>query len=364
MLKNERYIRQMILPGFGQAAQDKLRAAKVLIIGMGGLGCPALQYLVGAGVGTIGLMDGDAVSMSNLHRQLLFNESDVGKNKASVAAEKMKLQDPGPHLLVYPFQLSNRNALEHIAAYDIVIDGTDNFSAKYMINDACVLLKKPFVYGAVSRYQGQVSVFNIPVEKGRPLNYRDLFPVSPAKGEIQSCEEAGVIGVLPGIIGVMQAAEAVKLLTGLGESLYGRLYNYDVLQARSYEIILSFHPEVTEIDKDSFMQSDYSFACVDGDDDVPEINVAEFNRLLQEPHVFVLDVRERHEFPRIDFSDAQIPMSELPASLETLPEKEICVICHQGVRSVYAAQLIKTRRNLPVYSLKGGLTAYFNQQEI
>lgn len=364
MLNNERYIRQMILPGFGQAAQDKLRAAKVLIIGVGGLGCPALQYLVGAGVGTIGLMDGDTVSRSNLHRQLLFNESDIGKNKAFVAAEKMKLLDPEISFLVYPFQLSNRNALDYIGAYDIVIDGTDNFAAKYMINDACVLLHKTFVYGAVSRYQGQVSVFNVPADKGRSLNYRDLFPVSPARGEIQSCEEAGVIGVLPGIIGTMQAAEAVKLLTGLGETLYGRLYNYDVWQARSYEIVLSLHPDVTEIDQDSFVQADYSFVCEDGDEDIPEINVREFNRLLQEPNVFVLDVRERHEFPRIDFSDAQIPMSELQASLETLPAKEICVICHQGIRSVYAAQLIKTRRNLPVYSLKGGLTAYFNQQEI
>lgn len=364
MFNNERYIRQMILPGFGQAAQDKLRAAKVLIIGMGGLGCPALQYLVGAGVGTIGLMDGDAVSMSNLHRQLLFNESDIGKNKASVAAEKMKALDPEIDFVVYPFQLNNRNALDHIVAYDMVIDGTDNFAAKYMINDACVLLDRPFVYGAVSRYQGQVSVFNLPVDEGRSLNYRDLFPVPPARREIQSCEEAGVIGVLPGIIGAMQASEAVKLITGLGQSLYGRLYNYDLWQARSYEIVLSLHPDVTEIDKDRFMQSDYSFECEDGEEDIPEVNVTEFNRLLQDANVFVLDVRERHEFPKIDFSDAQIPMSELQASMETLPAKEICVICHQGIRSVYAAQLIKTRRNLPVYSLKGGLTAYFNQNEI
>lgn len=364
MLNNERYIRQMILPGFGLPAQEKLRAAKVLIIGMGGLGCPALQYLVGAGVGAIGLMDGDAVSMSNLHRQLLFNESDIGKNKAVVAAEKMKVQDPEVSLLVYPFQLSNRNALDHISAYDIVIDGTDNFAAKYMINDACVILKKPFVYGAVSRYQGQVSVFNLPDGRGRSLNYRDLFPESPAKGEIQSCEEAGVIGVLPGIIGTMQAAEAVKLITGLGETLYGRLYNYDVWQARSYEIALSFHPDVTEVDKEDFMQADYNFVCEDAEEDISEINVTEFSRLLEEPDVFVLDVRERHEFPRIEFSDAQIPMSELQALLDTLPEKRICVICHQGIRSLYAAQLIRTRRDLPVYSLKGGLTAYFNQQEI
>lgn len=359
MLLNNRYIRQMILPGFGQAAQEKLRAAKVLIVGMGGLGCPALPYLAGAGVGSIGIMDGDTVSMSNLHRQVLFTEADIGSNKATVAAAKLQLQDPEINVAVYPFPITNQNALDIIAQYDLVIDGTDNFAAKYLINDACVLLEKPFIYGAVSRFQGQVSVFNMPVAEGRPLNYRDLFPVSPGPGEIQSCEETGVIGVLPGIIGTMQAAEAVKLITGLGELLYGRLLNYDVLQARSYEILLSHHPNTIIIDQDSFMQMNYAYDCEE--EDVPEINVVEFNRLVQQPNVFVLDVRERHEYPPIDFSDAQIPMSELQTSLATLPEKEICVICHQGIRSVYAAQLIRARRNLSVYSLKGGLTAYFNQ---
>lgn len=360
MLLNNRYIRQMILPGFGQAAQEKLRAAKVLIVGMGGLGCPVLPYLAGAGVGSIGIMDGDTVSMSNLHRQVLFTEEDIGSNKATVAAAKLQLQDPEISVAVYPYPLTNQNALDIIGQYDLVIDGTDNFAAKYLINDACVLLEKPFIYGAVSRFQGQVSVFNIPVADGRPLNYRDLFPVSPRPGEIQSCEETGVIGVLPGIIGTMQAAEAIKLITGLGDLLYGRLLNYDVLQARSYEIRLSHHPNAIVIDQDSFLQMNYAFDCED-EEDIPEINVTEFNRLVQQPNVFVLDVRERHEYPSIDFSDAQIPMSELQTSLATLPEKEICVICHQGIRSVYAAQLIRARRNLPVYSLKGGLTAYFNQ---
>ncbi len=360
MLLNNRYIRQMILPGFGQEAQEKLRAAKVLIVGMGGLGCPVLPYLAGAGVGTIGIMDGDAVSMSNLHRQVLFTEENIGTNKATVAAAKLQLQDPEIKVAVYPYLLTNQNALDIIAQYDLVIDGTDNFAAKYLINDACVLLKKPFIYGAVSRFQGQVSVFNIPVADGRSLNYRDLFPVSPRAGEIQSCEETGVIGVLPGIIGTMQAAEAIKLITGLGDLLYGRLLNYDLLQARSYEIRLTHQLEIPVIDKDSFLQMNYAFDC-DDEEDVPEINVTEFNRLVHQPNVFVLDVRERHEYPAIDFSDAQIPMSELQTSLAILPEKEICVICHQGIRSVYAAQLIRARRNLPVYSLKGGLTAYFNQ---
>ena len=363
MQDNNRYIRQMILPGFGVPAQEKLRAAKVLLVGVGGLGCPALPYLVGAGVGHIGIIDADVVSMSNLHRQLLFTEADIGRKKVEAAAAKMKLLNRQVHMEVFPFSLTNQNALEMIGSYDLVIDGTDNFSAKYIINDACVIMGKPFVYGAVSRYEGQVSVFNRQTPGERSINYRDLFPVPPLPGEIQSCEEAGVLGVLPGIIGTMQAAEAIKLITGIGQSLYGRLYNYDLLQGRGYEIKLSARPDVTIIDRETFQQMDYAFDC-EYQDDIPEINVAEFNRLSAQPNVFVLDVRERHEYPAIDFSDAQIPMSELQTAMANLPEKEICVICHQGIRSVYAAQLIKAKRNLTVYSLKGGLTAYFNQQEL
>ena len=351
----------MILPGFGVAAQEKLRNAKILVVGMGGLGCPVLQYLVGAGAGHIGIMDADTVSMSNLHRQLLYSESDIGRKKVSVAAEKMQLLDAEAKIDTYPFLLTKQNALGIIEGYDLVIDATDNFSAKYLINDACVILKKPFVYGAVTRYEGQLTVFNLPSEQPESIQYRDLFPVPPLPGEIQSCEEAGVLGVLPGIIGTMQAAEAIKLITGIGRSLYGRLYNYDLLQGKGYEIALIKNADTITIDRESFEQMNYDFTC-DDPDDITEINVAEFNRLAGQTNVFVLDVRERHEYPSIDFSDAQIPMSELQSAIANLPEKEICVICHQGIRSIYAAQLIKAKRNLTVYSLKGGLTAYFNQQ--
>ncbi len=351
----------MILPGFGVAAQDKLRNAKVLVVGAGGLGCPVLQYLVGAGVGNIGVMDEDVVSMSNLHRQLLFTESEIGRKKVEVVVEKMKQLDSEVKMNAYPFSLTNQNALSIICLYDLVIDATDNFSAKYIINDACVILRKPFIYGAVSRYEGQISVFNLVSVDQESINYRDLFPIPPLHGEVQTCEEAGVLGVLPGIIGSMQAAEAIKIITGLGTTLYGRLFNYDLLRASSYEISLNKQPDTMVIDKESFEQMNYDFSCED--DDINEINVTEFNRLSAQPNVFVLDVRERHEYPVIDFSDAQIPMSELQTSMANLPEKEICVICHQGIRSVYAAQLIKAKRNLTVYSLKGGLTAYFNQNQ-
>lgn len=366
---NDRYIRQVILPGFGMEAQEKLFAAKVLIVGMGGLGCPVLQYMVAAGVGTIGIMDADNVSRSNLHRQLLFNADELGQPKVKLAAEKMKAQNPSIQVQAYPYALTRSNALEMIADYDLVIDATDQFMSKYLINDVCVLLNKPWIYGAVSQYQGQLSVFNLRLDadSAEPIHYRDLFPMSPAPHEIASCEEAGVLGVLPGIIGTMQAAEAIKIITGLGRTLYGRLYSYDLLQASGYEIAIAKQPEPVQINQAFFEAMNYDTACLQPEDDpdmddVEEINVGAFMQLLNDPDVFVLDVREKHEYPQIDFADAQIPMSELHAGIAALPEKSICVICHQGIRSVYAAQLIRVRRNLNVYSLKGGLTAYFKEE--
>lgn len=363
MLSNDRYIRQLILPGFGLQAQNKLRAARILIVGVGGLGCPALQYLVAAGVGIIGIMDADTISVSNLHRQLLFNASEIGQKKVSVAAGKMKQMDESVILESYPFALQKQNALEIISRYDLVIDASDNFSAKYLINDACVILNKPFIYGAVSRYEGQLSVFNIINGDSPAINYRDLFPVAPRPGEIKSCEETGVLGVLPGIIGTMQAAEAIKIITGLGEPLYGRLYNYNLLQAGSYEMIISKQANPVVMNKSLFDEMNYDFSCEEEESDIEEISVATFNALRKKPNVFVLDVRERSEYPSIDFSDARIPMSELQSSMSSIPDKEICIVCHQGIRSVYAAQLIHSQRNLTVYSLKGGLTAYFKEQQ-
>lgn len=363
METNNRYIRQTILPGFGMEAQEKLRNARVLIVGAGGLGCPALQYLVAAGVGTIGIMDADTVSLSNLHRQPLFSEKNIGIKKVTVAKEMAALLNSEVAMITYPFALTHQNALELISEYDLVVDGTDNFSAKYLINDACVIAGKPFVYGAVSRFDGQLSVFNLPSANGEAITYRDLFPVSPAPGEISTCEETGVIGMLPGIIGTMQAAEAVKLITGLGEPLYGRLFTYDFLQARSYEIKLSYHKHKKMVSREIFEKMEDSFSCSE-EIDVPEISVQQFTALAKTANAFVLDVRERNEYPPIDFSDAQIPMSELREAIDSLPEKEIYIICHQGIRSIYAAQLIKAKRNLNVYSVKGGLTAYFKEQAL
>ena len=347
----------MILPGFGFAAQDKLLAAKVLIVGMGGLGCPVLQYLTGAGVGHIGIMDGDRISLSNLHRQVLYSEQEIGLLKVETAAIKMRLLNTDLNIETYPFQISQSNALEIIATYDLVIDATDNFPAKYIINDACLAVHKPFVFGAVSRFEGQVSVFNLATSVKRSINYRDVFPVAPRPGEVPGCAEAGVIGVLPGIIGTIQAAEAIKIITGIGKPLHGRLYHYNLLQGQGYEIDISSSENITVMNEKIFLENVYD--TKEDEADVPEISVIEFNRMRHLPDVFVLDVRERHEYPQIDFSDAQIPMSELQNKMNEIPEKEICIICHQGIRSLYAAQQISKQRNLKVYSVKGGLTAYF-----
>lgn len=363
MQDNDRYIRQIILPGFGGEGQAKLRNAKILLVGVGGLGCPVLQYLVASGIGTLGMVDGDRVSLSNLHRQILFTESDIGKNKVEAASAHMQQMNSSTELHDYAFQLTRQNALDIIQHYDLVIDATDNFPARYLINDACVLLNKPFIYGAVTRFEGQVTVFNLPDQHPRAINYRDLFPQPPLPGEIQSCEQTGVLGVLTGMIGCMQATEAIKLITGLGTGLYGRLYTYNILQGRSYEIRLNLLHDQPALRFSDFEKMDDAFSCEDIDD-IPEIDIATFTKMKDQGNVFVLDVRERHEYPPISFSDAQIPMSELPLAIDALPEKEICIICHQGIRSLYAAQLIRKRRNLTVYSVRGGLTAYLNKVEV
>lgn len=366
MHSNDRYIRQMILPGFGNASQDQLSQAKVLIVGMGGLGCPALQYLVGAGVGTIGIMDGDTVSKSNLHRQLLFEEKDLGQLKVAIAANKARAQNSLVQIIEYPFAINKNNAINIIEGYDLIIDATDNFSAKYLINDVGVWLNKPIVFGAVSGYEGQVAIFNVAKAGVDPIHYRHLFPEQPAPNEIASCEETGVIGVLPGIIGTMQAAEAIKLITGLGNPLMNRLLTYNFLSAQWFDFEINSSVEVPLINDQFIQENNYEIDCHSmendlEDIDIDEIDVAQFLDFKNDSDVFILDVRELHEYPAIDFSNAQIPMSLLKDSIHELPNQPICVICHQGIRSVYAAQLIKLHKQVEAYSLKGGLTAYFNK---
>ncbi|MEI6583834.1 MAG: HesA/MoeB/ThiF family protein [Chitinophagia bacterium] len=239
-----RYQRQIILDNFGMKAQEKLSNAKVLVIGAGGLGCPILQYLVAAGVGNIGIVDDDAVSLNNLQRQILFGQEDIGKNKSVTAVEKLKQLNDLVTVIAYPEYCNQVFALEKFSNYDIIVDATDNFASRYLINDACVLLQKPLVFGAVSKYEGQVAVFNAPGE-GPKLSYRDLFPEPPKGDEVMSCAIAGVLGVIPGIIGTLQATEVIKLITGIGEVLANQLLTYHALYQRFYTIALTPHPQAS-----------------------------------------------------------------------------------------------------------------------
>ncbi|MDH5609789.1 MAG: HesA/MoeB/ThiF family protein, partial [Cyclobacteriaceae bacterium] len=221
----QRYSRHLLLPEIRQEGQQKLKNSRVLVVGAGGLGVPVLQYLTAAGVGTIGIVDFDTIDLSNLQRQVLYNEAEVGFSKSKTAAQKLARLNSDIQLIPYHLSLTSSNALDLIREYDLVVDGTDNFPTRYLVNDACVLLDKPLVYGSIFRFEGQVSVFN---HKGGP-NYRDLFPVPPPPELVPNCAEGGVLGVLPGIIGSMQASEAIKIITGIGETLSGRLFLYDSL---------------------------------------------------------------------------------------------------------------------------------------
>ncbi len=241
----ERYHRQIILPEFGEEGQQKLFLAKVLVIGAGGLGCPALQYLTAAGIGTIGIVDDDTVALNNLHRQVLYSVNDIGLSKAERATKILQQLNPEIKIVAYNERLHNQNALTLFDEYDIIIDGTDNFSTRYMINDACVLLNKPLVYGAISQFEGQVSVFKNGKEDD--VNYRDIFPDPPKEGEVLNCAEAGVLGVLPGIIGTMMANETIKLITGIGEPLVNQLFTYNALNNQVYQLSLSSRRETRSL---------------------------------------------------------------------------------------------------------------------
>ncbi|MEO6729587.1 MAG: HesA/MoeB/ThiF family protein [Ferruginibacter sp.] len=359
----DRYQRQIILKEFGEAGQQKLLNAKVLVIGAGGLGCPALQYLAAAGVGTIGIVDDDVVSITNLHRQVLYSTFDVGFSKAEKARHSLTRLNPDININAFQERLTTQNALDIINPYDIVIDGTDNFSSRYMINDACVLLHKPLVYGAVSQFEGQVAVFNYQDKSGNiSVNYRHLFPEPPGDGEILNCAEAGVLGVLPGIIGTMQANETIKLITGIGKPLINSLLTYNTLTNQVYEISLSPSNETNALiprDKAAFEQMDYDWLCASSTGRQFEIDTAAFDQLRSANNVDIIDVREAGELPLpTEFKYLQIPLSQFRENIAVVKSKTVIVFCQSGKRSMQAAQLLfdtfgETKK---IYSLHGGIT--------
>jgi len=360
----ERYQRQILLKGFGLEGQLKLLQAKVLVVGAGGLGCPALQYLVAAGVGTIGIVDEDIVSITNLHRQILFTVDDIGLPKSSTAKERLAKLNPEISITAYNERLTTNNALAIIKDYDIVIDATDNFSSRYLINDACVLLNKPIVYGAVSQFEGQVAILNYHSTTSiASANYRDLFPKPPIDGEVLNCAEAGVLGVLPGIIGSMQASETIKLITGIGTPLVNTVLTYHSLSNQLYEIEIvakAITRSLIPANASDFIKMDYEWFCSSTNNKF-EIDIENFNRMANSADVEIIDVRELGETPiPTDFSFIQIPLSQFNKNIATIKKETIIVFCQSGKRSLQAAQILFDTfgETKIIYSLKGGITEW------
>ncbi|WP_240768696.1 HesA/MoeB/ThiF family protein [Olivibacter sp. XZL3] len=354
----ERYQRQIQLKEFGVAGQLKLSQASVLVVGAGGLGCPALLYLAAAGVGKIGIVDDGLVEMSNLHRQVLYGTQDIGKKKVTCAKEVLQRMNDDIEIEVFAARVTSFNAFEIIAAYDIIIDGTDNFQSRYLINDACAILNKPLVYGAISRYEGQVSVFT------SGINYRDIFPYPPKDGEVLNCSEAGVLNVLPGFIGNLLANECIKLITGIGEVLIGKLLVYNILSSYIYTIEISpteRSAQVRPLSKADFEQVDYPSLCGIEAPRQDEISADELNSLYSNREVDVVDVREDFELPKIShYTHIRIPLSSLHKEISVIKKDTVVFVCQSGKRSLLAAQRYReliSPQSKAVFSLKGGIAS-------
>ena len=365
----ERYQRQIILKEFGKEGQQKLLQAKVLIIGAGGLGCPVLQYLAAAGVGTIGIADDDVVVLNNLHRQVLYSVNDIGLSKAEIAAQVLRRMNPEIKIIPYNERLTTQNALRIIDEFEIVIDGTDNFSTRYMINDACVLLNKPLVYGAVSQFEGQVSIFNFRLnENNEAVNYRDIFPHPPKDDEILSCAEAGVLGVLPGIIGTMMANETIKLITGVGEPLANQLITYNALNNQVYKFTLSAGKETSSLipkNETEFLKTDYLWLCSSVSSQI-EIDADTFNSLLEKGEADIIDVRDPHELPEVnEFSNIKIPLALLADNSDLIKSGTVIAFCQTGKRSLQATRILSGifGDKKKVYSLRGGIVEWKKQKQ-
>lgn len=366
-----RYSRHFVLPHVGLEGQRKLLKARVLLVGAGGLGSPAALYLAAAGVGTLGVVDPDLVDLSNLQRQVLHRISHLGRPKVDSARENLGDLNPGVEVVPHPVRLTSGNALEILDGYDLVVDGSDNFPTRYLVNDACVLLGKPYVYGAVDRWEGQVSVFGSP---DGPC-YRCLFREPPPPGLVPGCAEAGVLGVLPGIVGSIQAAEVIKLILGVGESLAGRLLIFDALALSFRELGLSRNPEcpVCGLDPTVTELIDYEGFCGVEAEERPQEPLAQETpeevavALDSDTPPFLLDVREPHEWEigNLEHRGAVlIPYARIPDHLEEIPrDRKIVVLCHVGVRSALVAQELRRRGFEAVANLMGGYRAWVDRVE-
>ena len=362
-----RYSRHLIMPEVTPSGQRRLKAARVLCIGAGGLGSPAALYLAAAGVGTIGVVDFDDVDLSNLQRQILHGTKDVGRDKLESARDRLRDINPKIDIELHKCRFSSENAFQLVAQYDVVVDGSDNFPTRYLSNDVCVFARKPNVYGSVFRFEGQTTVFA--PHLGGPC-YRCLFPEPPPPDSVPNCAEAGVLGVLPGIIGMLQAIEAIKLIVGVGEPLVGRLLHFDALKTKFRELNLRRDPQCPVCGENPtiFSPIDYEQFCgtrpADDRDGLPTISVDELKQKIEDNGALtIVDVREpfEYEIARIEGSKL-IPLAELPARFGELPaDKEIILLCKSGTRSAHAAQLLRTAGFTRSYSLEGGIDAWANE---
>ncbi len=387
--EKSRYSRHLLLPEFGEEGQERLKQAKVLVVGAGGLGSPSLLYLAASGVGTIGIVDFDVVETNNLHRQVLYNAGDVGQMKVEAAVRNLERLNPAVSIVSHPVRLTSENAIEIISQYDLVLDGTDNFATRYLVNDACVLTHTPNVYASIYRYDGQVSVFC--TENG-PC-YRCVFPEPPPPGSVPSCAEGGVLGVLPGLLGTLQATEAVKWLAGLGESLVGRLLLVDALDMTFKTLKIQADPECVVCGERPTLDKliDYDLFCgglpaqgVQSEvtetahinhplqpdpmffgPSIPSISVVELqDKKSSNEDFLLLDVRQPEELTIADIGGTLIPMDELPTRLDEVKafkDRDIIVMCRTGARSAMVVQWLQNQGLERVFNLDGGIAAWSRQ---
>jgi len=364
-----RYNRHIIIPEFGLEAQQKLKAAKVLVVGSGGLGSPALLYLAAAGVGTIGIVDFDVVDDSNLQRQVLFGVEAIGKSKVEEAKKRLEALNPHINIILHNTQLTSQNALDILKDYDVVSDGTDNFPTRYLVNDAAVLLGKPNVYASIFQFEGQVSVFNYRKADGElGPNYRDLYPTPPPPGLVPSCAEGGVLGVLPGIIGSLQALETIKVITGVGEPLVGRFYIFDALnfESRTFNIsrrddnpLNGKNPSITKL-------IDYEQFCgmKAVEKPIKEITPEELYNWQVTGEAFqVIDVREQQEYDIVNIGAELIPLSTVAANADRISkDQKVVVHCKMGGRSAKAIRELEEKFGFEnLYNLKGGILRWIDE---
>jgi sulfur-carrier protein adenylyltransferase/sulfurtransferase len=364
----QRYSRHLIMPEVGLEGQLKLKRARVLMIGTGGLGAPLGLYLAAAGVGHLGLVDFDVVDSSNLQRQVTFTTQDVGKPKSEAAKARLSALNPAIEIEAYETRLTSDNALELFRDYDIIVDGTDNFPTRFLVNDACILLGKPNVYGSIFRFEGQATVFGYP---DGPC-YRCLYPEPPPPGLVPSCAEGGVLGVLPGIVGSIQAMETIKLILGAGDPLVGRLLLFDALAMRFRELKLKKNPDCPICGKNRTITKliDYEEFCgIRGEeapvmtDGIAEITARELKaRQDRGEKIFILDVREPHEYQICNLNGKLIPLGELPRRVNELDSSvEMVVHCRSGKRSADAIHFLQTAGFKKLWNLKGGVLAWADE---